>query len=1076
MKGKLLTLLVISLMVFDGLFGLVSLLPVVGSETKADQGNIMDKQEDAEESSRGYTHHTPIYIDGNADFAYQAAIEGWVGDGSEGSPYVIEGYEIDGENNGSCININNTDVHFVIRHCFLYNCSRSGNEAGLKLYYIQNGIIDNNNCSDNDNVGIRLKESSNNTIRNNTCSENDAGIWARNSDENTIFNNNCFNNDWHSISLFYSNNCIIENNSCSKNDNGIWLDSSNNNLIMNNICVSNFGEGIHLQGSYNNTIINNICKYNDDSGLYVGGSSSKNTVANNTCSYNNWGIYLYNRVNNNTILNNTCSNNIWYGIIVDESYYNNISNNKMYECGLMIVGDMLSHWNTHTIDSINTINDKPLYYWKNATEGVIPIGAGEVILANCSSVEVSAQNISNSSIGILLGFSSECILMNNTCQYNLVHGIFHYRSSNNTIENNLCMNNGKNGIDLSGFSENNIIAHNNCSNNDWYGIKTFSNNNILENNICSFNEQGICQWGDNNTIANNVCTCNWRYAIMLSHSQKNNIIGNTLSNNGQGIYLRYTSNSNVIQNNILYLNKEYGINIKNNYPSTGNVIHHNNFIDNNVGDVQANDEDMDNYWNDTFGEGNYWSDYEGRYVPPAINNRHIWDIPYDISGDAKSRDFFPLVDLIEINIPIAYAGDNIVIDQHENVVFNSTGSIYLEYAVNYIWYLTYNHNTQILYGPSPNFTFDIAGEYLVTLTISNSLGQGTNDTFNVTVIDITPPIAHAGPDVNIDQHQIATFNASSSSDNVGIVHYNWSFKYDRTEKNLFGEKVSFTFHTVGTYIVILNIIDVEGNWDTDTINVTVNDITPPRADAGPDITINQSETVEFFFHQESLDNVACWNWSWSFKYNGTTQMLFHSIPMSSFPSFIFDMPGNYYVTMTVYDSAGNWAIDILNITVLGLSLPKNLDSDNDTYNDTFELKQGSDPFNSLSTPYDLDADGWNNSVEIQVGSDPMDMLSVPPDLDLDGIPDSIDPDRDGDNVANVDDPYPDDGNRWESESEDEESETTIYVWIGILILVSIIAVAAFILYPFKKRNEDEVEQSSEDELGRVKKSDESDGE
>ena len=87
----------------------------------------------------------------------------------------------------------------------------------------------------------------------------------------------------------------------------------------------------------------------------------------------------------------------------------------------------------------------------------------------------------------------------------------------------------------------------------------------------------------------------------------------------------------------------------------------------------------------------------------------------------------------------------------------------------------------------------------------------------------------------------------------------------------------------------------------------------------------------------------------------------------------------------------------------------------------------------------------------------------------DGIPDSIDSDRDGDGVANVDDAYPDDGNRWEKEDKVEQSGSGIFVWVGIVILVSIITVAGVILYLLKKRKGKEVEQSSADDLGRVEK-------
>jgi hypothetical protein len=38
--------------------------------------------------------HVPIRIDGNANFASQATSEGWVGDGSENNPYLIDNYLI----------------------------------------------------------------------------------------------------------------------------------------------------------------------------------------------------------------------------------------------------------------------------------------------------------------------------------------------------------------------------------------------------------------------------------------------------------------------------------------------------------------------------------------------------------------------------------------------------------------------------------------------------------------------------------------------------------------------------------------------------------------------------------------------------------------------------------------------------------------------------------------------------------------------------------------------------------------------------------------------------------------------
>ena len=76
------------------------------------------------------------------------------------------------------------------------------------------------------------------------------------------------------------------------------------------------------------------------------------------------------------------------------------------EDGIFIWGDMLEHWNTHIIDTTNTVNGKPVHYWKNQNGGTIPPGAGQIVLANSTNVVIENQNVSDCSIGIELGFSS----------------------------------------------------------------------------------------------------------------------------------------------------------------------------------------------------------------------------------------------------------------------------------------------------------------------------------------------------------------------------------------------------------------------------------------------------------------------------------------------------------------------------------------------------------------------------------------------------------------------------------------------------------------------------------------------
>ena len=283
--------------------------------------------------------HAPIHINGNADFQNQASTNGWTGDGSQGNPYIIAGYEIDGNGGTYCIWIENTDVWFVIRNCNLWNATSTASEpwgTGIYLKNVTNGTLENNNCSDNYG-GIHLYSSSSNTVTNNNCFGNFfEGIYFDFSSNNTITNNNCSGNGY-GISLYYSSsNNTITNNNCSHNtQSGIYLAySSSNNTITNNNCSGNSWHGIYLRSSSsNNTVTNNICSDNWQSGIYLAYSSSNNTITNNNCSHNTQsGIYLAYSSSNNTITNNNLYHNPHYAIkITSSSTGNIIHHNNFYQ-------------------------------------------------------------------------------------------------------------------------------------------------------------------------------------------------------------------------------------------------------------------------------------------------------------------------------------------------------------------------------------------------------------------------------------------------------------------------------------------------------------------------------------------------------------------------------------------------------------------------------------------------------------------------------------------------------------------------------------------------------------------------
>ena len=129
--------------------------------------------------------------------------------------------------------------------------------------------------------------------------------------------------------------------------------------------------------------------------------------------------------------------------------------------------------------------------------------------------------------------------------------------------------------------------------------------------------------------------------------------------------------------------------------------------------------------------------------------------------------------------------------------------------------------------------FNVWKEY--THPLENLLDQtGWVDeyiTATVTAVDNEPPVADAGEDQTVNVGMTVTFDAGGSSDNVGIVSYEWDFG-DGT--NGTGVIAYHTYTEPGTYVVTLTVWDAAGNSDTDSITITVLSAeAPPPAEAFP---------------------------------------------------------------------------------------------------------------------------------------------------------------------------------------------------------------------------------------------------
>jgi len=673
------------------------------------------------------------------NWAYTASNYDWCsGSGTLLDPYLIENVTIGGQGSGNCIEILNSNVHFILKNCTVYN---SGSfRTGIFLNNTNNGKIIDNDCVKHKNHGIYLYSSDNNILSGNTVNNNAiTGIHLFLSNNNTLSGNTANNNTNDGVHLYLSDNNTLSGNTANNNTvSGIHLFSSNNNTLSGNIANNNTNDGIHLYLSDNNmlsgnsanktyvgiklffsnnaTLSGNILK-KSFIGIYLEGSNntmlSGNTVNNNT----NTGIYLF-FSNNNTLSGNTANNNIYNGIYLWTSNNamlseNIVNNNTNY-------GFYLENSNNATLSG-NTVNNNTDYGF---------------YLESSNNAMLSGNMVNNTSYGIYLGNSNNSMLSGNIVNNNTNYGFYLENSNNATLSVNT-VNNNNVGIIL-GDSNNAMFLGNTVNNNTSYGFYLWtSNNTTLSGNTVNNSDYGIYLGMSNNaTILGNTVNKN-NIGIYLWTSNYTTLSGNMVSNNTNIGISQENSNNNIFSNNIIRSNKQWGI-----YISVGSVYGHNlffkNYFINNT--IHAEDKGMNNYWNNSV-IGNYWDTYTGT----DADNDGIGDMPYIFTGGI---DYLPIV---EITTPIIIVNFPNSEDVFGNIAPNFNVEI-ISIILDTMWY-SLNDGTNVSF--TTNGTID-QSEWNALPDGNVSIFFYANDTLgNIRVFEIiiekdtTPPkISILTPELN----------------------------------------------------------------------------------------------------------------------------------------------------------------------------------------------------------------------------------------------------------------------------------------------------------------------------------------
>jgi len=395
---------------------------------------------------------------------------------------------------------------------------------GFSLPYVSNVTIIRTNIKDWSR-GIDLYYSSGNNISGNCIENNYRGVYGECSSTNQIFENDISNNGYDGVALWQSNdNRIVRNKIINNTCYGIvfGLPPNINNMILENTIASLEGCGVDL-GDFSGGAIcgNNITNYNSIN-IYGEGihaeRCNENSISRNNISNNYNGVYLRDSSDNSISENNITANN-HYGIHLGYSSNNLLKSNRMTsnKINFGVAGELLSHF-VNDVDTSNTVDGKPIYYWIGQRDLVVPLDAGYVALVNCIGTTVRNLDLINNEQGILLAFTTDSTVTQNNIANNW-DGIVLVHSSDNRISENHVTNNFG-GISLSSSSSN-IIFGNIIADNLNFGIW------LSGSSSCSISENNV-----ENTFA----------SMVFIDSSSNSIYHNNFENNIMQVYSYASTN------------------------------------------------------------------------------------------------------------------------------------------------------------------------------------------------------------------------------------------------------------------------------------------------------------------------------------------------------------------------------------------------------------------------------------------------------------------------------------------------------------------------------------------------------
>lgn len=403
---------------------------------------------------------------------------------------------------------------------------------------------------------------------------------------------------------------------------GILISETTANFVIRNVNISRTTTLPNLYGIYLHHVVNGSIESSNISGglaygVYIFSQSRNISISN--CNFEvsthinpQYNIYVRDSsaiaLSGNTIA--SVSGYASWGVNLMSTDNVTMTGNEFANCSTSMWGNELDHFNSHSISTDNTVNGRPIHYYRNTTGTAIDgVAIGELIMANCTDISVSNLDLRDNDVSMILAYVNGGEVQDCVISPNHYTGVYPYECT---------------GLN---FSRNRIA---NCS----FGVfLEYSDDFTFYDNLFnSISSHGVFIRGaDNLTFtANNVSEITWGGAH-FEGSTDCTITYNFFYDNWKGVEMT---------------------------GCTGFLLHHNNFISTVI--PAFDDNGAENSWDDGYPSGgNYWDDYAGTddFSGPDQNisgSDGIGDTPYVIDPD--TQDGYPLMEPIpefdDILIPL----------------------------------------------------------------------------------------------------------------------------------------------------------------------------------------------------------------------------------------------------------------------------------------------------------------------------------------------------------------------------------------------------------------------------------------